>query len=572
MSKDIIQDIVLIINKSNDTEEKLLRVRTAKKGRHRDNKKVIEIIENILQKYTLPLHIAEPLNMYTLESANENQYKKLAMIAKKTKMPIFDAVINEVLWEHYHEIEYLYKSINLYTKVLLTLPLEEDVFYTQLAISICRLYSSYIPKEYDFEIFYNKAVEYIKLNHDSLSYSTLFILKGLAECDYKLAEIECIYKEIAKYHERKHNYERAIAFLNGLAEIYKKSKDKSSKETVMVQIAKNYEQQALKLDWESDDNAPRIISLIHKSMEAWAISNSKETIKERERLAKSIIPIKKVLVNNLRIIKTGSIDLSDFVEYIKDFIENASKEKAIAFLAEFIPFKSKEKLLENMKNSSQIFMDFFESQVLDSGGRIKCIVPPLNENNHEKTIAILEFHAAREYEDFANLFVNRYLYLLSKKFKFTEDNLLFLVENNLFVPESRKQSFLKGLVAGFNMDYITALHILVPQVENSIRCLAENCGVVVYKTSSNGVEECLSLESILSKKEVEICLEETFLFNLRLFFVSDYGFGMRANIAHGLVSDNELQTYSALAVWWFILKICCMYSPELHKRLEEQKN
>ena len=110
----------------------------------------------------------------------------------------------------------------------------------------------------------------------------------------------------------------------------------------------------------------------------------------------------------------------------------------------------------------------------------------------------------------------------------------------------------------------------MPQVEYSIRCLAQDCGAVVYKTDSEGVEECFSLKGILNMPDVIECLDETFLFNLRLFYVSDYGYGMRDTISHGLYSDNELQSPQGLAVWWFTLRICCMFSSELHQRLTEQ--
>ena len=47
---------------------------------------------------------------------------------------------------------------------------------------------------------------------------------------------------------------------------------------------------------------------------------------------------------------------------------------------------------------------------------------------------------------------------------------------------------------------------------------------------------------------------------------------MRNEICHGLRSDVELQSADCLAVWWFTLRICCMFSPILRERLSEQRN
>ena len=184
--------------------------------------------------------------------------------------------------------------------------------------------------------------------------------------------------------------------------------------------------------------------------------------------------------------------------------------------------------------------------------------------------AEVEHEGSKYYSMIADGFIQRYLWLCRKKFNFTEENLSFLVEDNMFIPENRKSTFLKGLVAGFNLELPTAMHLLMPQIENAIRCLAQECGAVVYKTHKDGVEECLSLESILKTPEVIDCFEETFLFNLKLFYLSEYGFGMRNIVGHGLNSDKELQSSASLATWWFTLKICCMYSSELTIRLNQQ--
>ena len=145
-----------------------------------------------------------------------------------------------------------------------------------------------------------------------------------------------------------------------------------------------------------------------------------------------------------------------------------------------------------------------------------------------------------------------------------------MIEDNAFIPSDRKNTILKGLVAGFNLDLSTAMHLLMPQVENCVRCLAQEYGAVVYKTEKNGIESCLSFESILKLSEVIDCFDETFLFNLRLFYTSPSAFGMRNNVCHGLYSDDELQSSESLAVWWFTLKICCMFSKNLDERLLSQ--
>lgn len=216
------------------------------------------------------------------------------------------------------------------------------------------------------------------------------------------------------------------------------------------------------------------------------------------------------------------------------------------------------------------FYSLFPKTILDSHGRIRCVIPSALDADMNSLYSIAEHNASDEYLLYADFFIKRYLLIAQKYISFNKENLEFLVKDNIFIPEGRAKTYLDGLVAGFNLDLSTSMHLLMPQVENSIRYFAELCDAVTYKTHENGVEECLSLDGILKLPEVEECFDEKFLFNLKLFFTSDYGFGMRSSIAHGLFSDDELQSAQSLAVWWFVLHICCMYSTELYKRLNEQ--
>ena len=67
-------------------------------------------------------------------------------------------------------------------------------------------------------------------------------------------------------------------------------------------------------------------------------------------------------------------------------------------------------------------------------------------------------------------------------------------------------------------------------------------------------------KSILNCSEICDSLDDTLLFNLRLFYTSPYGYGMRNEVSHGLLSDDELNSGLGLMVWWFTLKLCCMFA------------
>ena len=307
-------------------------------------------------------------------------------------------------------------------------------------------------------------------------------------------------------------------------------------------------------------------------MNAWSRADGKNYKSERQRLAKRIEPVKKLSLKAMTVISSGEIDISEWMTKANQIIENSTIESFIYQLATIIPWESYETAKDRLQKKNIFCAGLFSSVTLDNDGRKKRIIPSIIGASETDMYAILQNETARIYNLCAGIYVKRLLHLAREKFTFTKEELQFLVEDNLFIPSNHKEAFLMGLVAGFNLDLITAMHLLMPQVECCIRRLAGECGAVVYKTDEQGIEECLSLSRILDLPEVNECFDEIFLFNLKLFFTSVYGFGMRNDVCHGLHSDLELKSASCLAVWWFVLHICCSYSRILNKRLIEQKN
>lgn len=246
-------------------------------------------------------------------------------------------------------------------------------------------------------------------------------------------------------------------------------------------------------------------------------------------------------------------------------------EESIAALAFSVSPKKLTKIREETNKNSSI-TSLFSSNVLNSKGKVICVIPSLLDATDEDKMHYYEHDAMKYNLLLSDAFISNFLKIFNKNHNINKEVIKFILENNLFVPNNRIDSFLIGIEAGFKYDYITALHILMPQVENAIRTLAEKLGAVVYKTADDGTEECLSFEGILSLPEVKESFDEDFIFNLKVFYTSKYGFGMRNNIGHGLIEDNQLNSYQGLAVWWYTLRLCCTYSFNLRKRILEIKD
>ena len=196
--------------------------------------------------------------------------------------------------------------------------------------------------------------------------------------------------------------------------------------------------------------------------------------------------------------------------------------------------------------------------------RSKAVLPDVfGSNNKIREDALL---ANMEMDSYINMDIDSKIRVANVKnqiqFKYdiTEHDVQKIVEDSIFVPVERRIADKKGLFAGFNNDFLTALSILMPQVDNSIRNFAEMCGEVVYNVKEDGSEELKSMNAVLDLPKVKECFDEDLLFSLNTIFCSKYGLNMRNEVAHGTLDDTYFNSYWVLYVWWFVFKLCYMYT------------
>lgn len=550
-------EIISVINSDITINEMQNSLRNMSKRRRGENRNLVYLVNTMLDTFYLPYRYEDSLRIYKNYEISERNYNLLATIQKSSKCVIFNAICAEIIWNHTHKIEYAEKSIFSYKKLLDNC--DDDSSYNIFTISICRIYSRCNIEKFPYRQLFDNLIAYIKSRYSVPNYCNAILLYGLSKCGLYLNEIKDVYNEIIEFYENTKDFNRAINYIEDLLKLSCISK--TDKQLLKVRIAENYEKQADMLDWNKSGNAHTIIHLIQNSMKWWNDSKNSRAKNERKRLAKRIEPVKKLSMTTLQTIKSKGIDISDWINQTQDFIKNATFESVILRFVNLIKLESYESMEEQTKNENFLFSDFWGTNIIDKSGRIKCKIPSISNANADEKLAILE-HKAQEKYNMLIEFAARYLYYAKERFDFNKENLNYIFEDNVFVQSDRRDTFINGIIAGFNHDFSTSLHLLIPQIEHCVRCLAEECGAVVFKTDSDGVEESLSLESILKLPEVEETLDETLLFNLKVFFTSPYGYGMRNEICHGLLSDEELISNNSLAVWWFTLYLCCIFSPK----------
>ena len=137
-------------------------------------------------------------------------------------------------------------------------------------------------------------------------------------------------------------------------------------------------------------------------------------------------------------------------------------------------------------------------------------------------------------------------------------DLLPLVSNNPFVPPGREMIYARGLYAGLTGDALVAAHLLIPQIENSIRTLLVRAGQITSKLDDSGMQDEFDLNRIFYDywdDLVNIFGEDT-AFDLRGLLVERFGSNLRNEEAHGLMNYAAFFSPQVVYVWWLTLRIC----------------
>lgn len=95
-----------------------------------------------------------------------------------------------------------------------------------------------------------------------------------------------------------------------------------------------------------------------------------------------------------------------------------------------------------------------------------------------------------------------------------------------------------GLERYFSGDYPSAIHILIPQLERTLRNVLEKLDVATTILRGNVVEE-KTLGRILREPKLGELLGEKLVFYLRAFLIDKTGDNLRNDIAHGLIARER---------------------------------
>lgn len=320
-----------------------------------------------------------------------------------------------------------------------------------------------------------------------------------------------------------------------------------------ILLAENYEKEG---DWhtkEKKENTyyPTILLTYEKSLrllkgivcdenfkkriEKKVIKEQKEHVKMHAAFAKSDLSISEIQHKVINEFGDGFIKSYS----IKDFSTglNALLSVSLDLFAQY----------HNQTTEDKSFLNSFISGSSRIDGKGKTV----GRTNNEKSQEILKRGLFRE------CLINA---IIKTKWIMNEDkeiskNLIYYFVfkkcNNPIIPDNRKIIFAEGINAGFQNDFILSTHLLLPQIENSIKILADKCNLLTAKIYED-LQHDNTLGGILDKLiNISDC---EFLKELKDFLVETNSINFRNEVAHGICEPSQIDYYG-IYLWWLSLKL-----------------
>lgn len=124
-----------------------------------------------------------------------------------------------------------------------------------------------------------------------------------------------------------------------------------------------------------------------------------------------------------------------------------------------------------------------------------------------------------------------------------------------FIPFGHEEFFIKGVVCGFNGDFLTACHVLIPQIENSLRYVAKIKGEEPSQLHGDGSQERNGLKGLLDNPLIIETFGVDMIGNLQALLVDKIYGDLRNQLAHGYVPASYYSQPACIFTWWLVLRI-----------------
>lgn len=368
-------------------------------------------------------------------------------------------------------------------------------------------------------------------------------------------------ENLAKQAELDGDWRRARIYWETKARWHLLDKDEINQIDALVQAAETYVKEA-DAALESEQPSYMLASAhLQHAIEAYRkIGGVRERIEEIHSV---LLEYQERSTKELKAVST-EIKLDDYAKESISRVKGKTLHDAIIELALIVSTPKVNDLREQVQVLLKEFIapHLLQTVIVDERGRVTGRMPNINSDDPEEVEeafrAKMFKHLSYHHTIFAHGIIEPARHQINLEHNVRLSDFIPIVSNNPFIPAGRELIYAQGLHAGMEGDFLVAVHLLIPQLENSIRYVLTQNGVTTSGIDSKGVQDERSLNTTLYLPEMQEIFGEDITFDLQGLLVERFGNNLRNRMAHGLMSHDTFYSVQVLYLWGLILRLCCL--------------
>lgn len=382
-----------------------------------------------------------------------------------------------------------------------------------------------------------------------------------SEIAEKLESLACEFKDRDDLHACREFYAES-------AKWYKAAGNSKKSIEMTVEVAEGWVREA-EVRLSSADPSHMVAGIFYKNaIQVFrTIPRSERKVhKVDERIAELQLKLNesgREALDEMKVLSTSRIDLREIIEDAKNSIKGKSTQNALLTFVNYHPGLNKEKLRQNAIKKIQNYplQAIFQATTISHDGRVIAKRPgiSLSDSPSAEDEITINSEMIDDFKIWVGITVQGYILpahdVLLLEHRLQESYFIDLARQSPIVPSGRERLFGMALFSGYDKNFVTALHLLIPQIEHMVRYHLKSAGTKTTTLDSNGIENENGLSSLMDMPESEKIFGEDLAFEIRALFCDPFGPNLRNELAHGLLDDQSCQSGYAIYAWWFGLRL-----------------
>ncbi len=362
------------------------------------------------------------------------------------------------------------------------------------------------------------------------------------------------------------DFHKAREYLGAAGHWFHIAKDDENAARMFMEVAENFAKEAYSKETAGTPISALAASLYEEAIQACrrVPRRLRDTLGVQKRISEVMVLLKssgQLAIGQFQTIRTPEVDITESIEHARKAVSGKSSIDALrCFTALHKGANAARMRTQTLKNmNTYVFSRLFGSTQFGRDGRV---IAKRGAYGLGGAAADEETVAAEMVKDFQiemRLVVQGYILpaldVMHCEHRFSQRDFIDLARQSPIVPHGRAVQFGRGLFAGYDCDFVVAIYLLTPQIEQLVRFHLQRAGAITTKLDPSGIETEIGLSALIELPDTKRVFGDDLAFEIRAVFCDAFGPNLRNEVAHGLLDDLECQSIYSVYAWSLALRI-----------------